>query len=123
MIGKSLRKIISKITLNILYNKEKEIHRAYISKHTSTREKLIILLIIRNEEKEGRCHYLALKKLSELLHRMISKNKGDFYFLNCLYSFRTENKLKSHEKVCKTKISVELQCHQKRIIYQNLFII
>ena len=103
MIGKRLRKIISKITLNILYNKEKEIYPAYISKHTSTREKLIILLMIRNEEKEGQCHYLALKKLSALLHRITSKNKGDFYFLNCLHSFRTENKLKSYEKVCKNK--------------------
>ena len=28
---------------------------------------------------------------------------GDFYFLNCLYSFRAENKLKSHEKVYKNK--------------------
>ena len=28
---------------------------------------------------------------------------GDFYCLNCLHSFRTENKLKCHEKVCKSK--------------------
>ena len=28
---------------------------------------------------------------------------GDFYCLNCLHSFRTENKLKSLEKVCKSK--------------------
>ena len=28
---------------------------------------------------------------------------GDFYFLNCLYSFRAENKLKSHGKVYKNK--------------------
>ena len=32
-----------------------------------------------------------------------SKHKGDFYCLNCLHSLRTENKLKSHEKVCKNK--------------------
>ena len=43
------------------------------------------------------------KKLFALLHRKNSKHKGDFYFLNCLSSFRTENKLKSHEKVCKKK--------------------
>ena len=43
------------------------------------------------------------KKLSALLHRIASKNKGDFYCLNCLHSFRTENKLKSCEKVCKNK--------------------
>ena len=53
--------------------------------------------MIPNEEKEGRWHYLAL------LHRMTSKIKGDFCCLNCLHSFRTENKLKSREKVCKNK--------------------
>ena len=61
MIGKRLRKIIQKITLNILYIKEKEILPAYLSKHKSNLEKQIILLMIPNEEKEG-CHYLAVKK-------------------------------------------------------------
>ena len=48
------------------------------------------------------------KKLSALLHGITSQHKGDFYCLNCLHSFRMENKLKSHEKVCKKKIFVEL---------------
>ena len=48
-------------------------------------------------------HYLAVKKLSTLLHRITSKHKGDFYCLNCFHCFRTENKLKSHEKVSKNK--------------------
>ena len=43
------------------------------------------------------------KKLSTLLRGLTSKHRGDFYCLNCLHSFRTENKLKSHEKVCKNK--------------------
>ena len=43
-----------------------------------------------------------------------SKHHVHFYCMNCLHSFRTENKLKCHEKVCK---SVELQYHQERIIY------
>ena len=43
------------------------------------------------------------KKLSTLLRGLTSKHPGDFYCLNCLHSFRTENKLKSHEKVCKNK--------------------
>ena len=41
--------------------------------------------------------------MSALLRRITSKHYGDFYYLNCLCSFRTENKLKSHEKVCKYK--------------------
>ena len=28
--------------------------------------------------------------------------------MNCFYSFRTENKLKSYEKVCKNKDSTEI---------------
>ena len=43
------------------------------------------------------------KKISALLYRITSKHKGDFYCLNCLHSLRTENRLKSHEKVCKNK--------------------
>ena len=31
------------------------------------------------------------------------KNNGDFYCLDCLHSFRTENKLKSHKNVCEIK--------------------
>ena len=58
---------------------------------------------VRKGKSEGRRHYLAIKKLSALLGRITSK-KGDFYCLNCLHSFRTENKLKYHENVlCKTK--------------------
>ena len=36
------------------------------------------------------------------------KNNGDFYCLNCLHSFRIENKLKSYEKVRKSKIFCEI---------------
>ena len=91
-----------KIALNILYIKEKEIYPAFISKHNSTREKQITLLLIPNQEKE-RWHYLGVKKLSALLHGITSKHKSDLYCLNCIHSFRTENKLKPHEKVCKNK--------------------
>ena len=38
-----------------------------------------------------------------LLRGIIEKNNDDFYCLNCLHSFRTKNKLKSYEKVCKNK--------------------
>ena len=43
------------------------------------------------------------KKLSILLRGTTSKHDGDFYYLNRLLSFRTENKFKSHEKMCKNK--------------------
>ena len=60
--------------------------------------------MIPNEGKEGR-HYLVVKRLSTLLRRITSNHHGDFYFLNCLHSFRTENKRKTHEKVWKNKDS------------------
>ena len=36
-----------------------------------------------------------------LLREIISKDNADYYCINCLYSFRTEFKLKSHENVYK----------------------
>ena len=58
--------------------------------------------MIPNEEKNG-WHYLAVNKLSVLLNGIISQHKSDFYCFSCLHSFRTENKLKSHEKAYKNK--------------------
>ena len=46
------------------------------------------------------------KKISALLHGITllhGKNKIESYCLNCLHSFRTENKFQSHEKVSKNK--------------------
>ena len=48
-------------------------------------------------------HYLEVKKLSTIPGEITPKHDGDFYCLNCLQSFRIENKLKSHERVCKNK--------------------
>ena len=58
--------------------------------------------MISSKRKEG-WHYLAVKILSTLLRKITSKHHGDFYCLNSLHSFRTENKLKSHEKICKDR--------------------
>ena len=47
---------------------------------------------------EGQWHCLAVKKLSALLRGIIFKHHGDFYCLNCLYSFETEKKYKLHKE-------------------------
>ena len=60
--------------------------------------------MIANVEKEG-WRYLGIKKISALLHGITSKHKDDYYCLNCLHAFRTENKLRKYVKV---KIFVEL---------------
>ena len=83
-----------------MYIKEKEICPAYISKINSNYQKRIIQLMITNKEKKD-WHYLSRKKT--FLRRKTSKHYGHFYCLNCLHLFRTESKLKSHEKVCKHK--------------------
>ena len=68
---------------------------------------------------------LQQKKLSALLRGITSKHYGDFYCLNCLYSFITKNKLESHKK--DTKI-LKFYQHRKSdkatfIIYADLEII
>ena len=58
-------------------------------------------------------HYIALKSvrtddgfnrpirsLSRLFRGITSNNNGDFYCLGCLHSFRTDNALKKHERLC-----------------------
>ena len=52
--------------------------------------------MIPKKEKES-SDYLAVKILSTLLREITSKH-GDFYCLNCLHSFKMENRLRSHEK-------------------------
>ena len=101
---KTFEKNNSATALNILYIKEIEISPAF----NSNCEKQIILLMFPNEEKEGWLYIITLShycyfKLSTLLHGM-TKHDGGFYCLNCLHSFITEDKLKSHEKVCKNKV-------------------
>ena len=95
MIGKKIEK---HKTLNVLY--AEEIYPASVSKHTSNCEKQVILLMIPNGVEQ--C-YLAVKKPSTLLRRITSKHHSNFYFLNCLHFFSTENKPVSHKKFVKIK--------------------
>ena len=83
-----------------MYAKKEKIHPVYVSKHNPNCEKQVILLMISNGEG---WHYLAVKKLSALLRGITSYYQGDFYCLNCLHSFTTENKRESHEKECEHK--------------------
>ena len=66
-------------------------------------------------------HYLAVKELSALLRGIISKHEGDFYCLNCFHSFRTENKLKKHTKVCENHdyCYIELPKEDNKILRYN----
>ena len=46
--------------------------------------------------------------MSTLLRGITSKHHGNVHCLNCICSFRTENKLRSHEKVRKNKDFLEM---------------
>ena len=54
-------------------------------------------------------HYLAVKSLSRLLRGISSNHNSDHYCLNCLHSYRTENKLNVHKKYVKITIIVILK--------------
>ena len=89
----------SEIALNILYvpYNTKQINIAYKSKNNLTQKRQIILLMISDGQK---WHYLVVKNLSRLLRGITSNHKEDFYCLNCFHSYRTENKLEAHKKIC-----------------------
>ena len=41
-----------------------------------------------------------IRSLSRLFRGITANNNGDFYCLVCLHSFRTDNALKRHERLC-----------------------
>ena len=90
------------IAFNVLYAKKEKIYPAYVSKHKTSYswKTSYSFLMIRNEEG---CHYITVIELPALLRGNTSKHHSNFYCLNCLHSFETENKRESHKKVCKNK--------------------
>ena len=67
----------------------------------------------KQSDKIDKCHYIALKNdsidnglnhpirsLSRLFRGITSNNNEDFSCLGRLHSFRTDNKLKKHERLC-----------------------
>ena len=63
----------------------------------STRENQVMLLMITDSKK---WHYLAVKSLPALFKGITSKNKGDFYCLNCFRAYTTRIRLERHKNVC-----------------------
>ena len=81
-----------KIALNILfvpYN-TKQIRLAYISKYKPEHDNQVILLMITNDNENW--HYLAVKSLPRLLRGITPNHIGDFYCLNCFYSYRAKER-------------------------------
>ena len=87
-------------------------------KNNLIQERQIILLMINDGQK---WHYLVVKNVSVLLRGIISNHKEDFYCLNCFHSYRTENKLESHKKICENHdyCHVEMPTKDYNIIKYN----
>ena len=66
-------------------------------------------------------HYLAVKSLSRLLKGISSNHKSDYYCLNCFNSYRTENKLNVHKKICENHeyCNIEMPSPNNNIIKYN----
>ena len=66
-------------------------------------------------------HYLAVKSLSRLLRGIISNHDGDYYCLNCFHSYKTENKLKAHKKICQNNeyCNIEMPSPNNNLIKYN----
>ena len=96
----------------------KQINIAYKSKNNLTQKRQIILLMISDGQK---WHYLVVKNLSRLLRGITSNHKEDFYCLNCFHSYRTENKLEAHKKICENHdyCHVEMPTKNNNIIKYN----
>ena len=76
----------------------KQIRPAFISKHNKAGDTHVNLLMINDETTNW--YYLAVKRISGLLRGITSRHNGDFYCLNYLHSYTTENKLRKHEPIC-----------------------
>ena len=108
------------VALNILYVpfNTKKIEIAYKSKYDLVRDNQIILLMISSGEN---WHYLAVKSLSRLLRGITSNHDGSYYCLNCFLSYRTENKLNAHKKVCENHdyCNIEMPSNDNNLINYN----
>ena len=88
--------------------KKEKMYPTYVSKHNSNLE-----MILPREK----MHYFAVKNIGTI-KRITWKNNGDFYYLDCLHSFRTKSKLESHRKVCENKdfCNVIILCKGTKIL-------
>ena len=112
-------------------HEEETINLAYKSKYNRERKNQVILLMITNGKK---WHYIALKSertedgfnrptksLPKLFREITANHNGDFYRLICLHSFRADNALKKHGRLCKNNdyCYVEMTTKVNKILKYN----
>ena len=86
------------------------------------------------KDREEKWHYIALKIVptddgfirptrcvSALLRKTTSNHNGDVYCLGCLQPYRTNNKLKTHERLCNRHDFCELimSSEHKKVLKYN----
>ena len=59
-------------------------------------------------------HYFTVNRLSGLFHGITPKHNDNHYCMNCLHSFKTKNKLESHENVCKNQNNCNVKMSKAR---------
>ena len=84
-----------------IQKKKKKPCIAYVSKHNSNCEKKNHPFKILNKKI---WYYIAVKRVPALMKEITLKHQGDFYSLNCLYSFAKRNNLNQIKQHVKTKI-------------------
>ena len=62
-------------------------------------------------------HYLPVKSISALFGGITSNNNGDYYCLNCFHSYRRNNILKKHERLCGKHDYCHVKMPKKTIKY------
>ena len=108
----------SDIVLNILSvpPNEKKISIVYKPKYNRKRKNQVVLLMITDDEQQDtieKWQYITLKSeidddghkkstqyLSALYRGVTSNHNSDFLCLGCLHSYRTDNALKKHQRLC-----------------------
>ena len=79
--------------------------------HNTDRDHNIILMLIEEDRVK---HYCLVKSINRLLSSQVSKGKRKEYFcLNCLNPFPSEESLNKHEEYCKKHKAVKIKMPEK----------
>ena len=116
---------------------KEKINIKYKSKYNRKRKNQVALLMITDNEQQDsieKWHYIALKSeitddaytkptkyLSALYRGIASNHNGDFLCLGCMRSYRTDKKLKDHERICSKHdyCDIRMPSEDKNILKYN----
>ena len=128
------------IALNVFsaHTTDKKLNLMRKLDYNHKRQHIVDLLMI--TANQNNWHYLTIKNMKRLFRGVTSNHHGDFFRRNCMHSYRTENALKKHERLCTNHDYCEIvmpkpsknilefksndkSLHMPRIIYADLEVI